>query len=40
MEGGIAAVPVNLLEDADHALTQFTRSAVTGDARRQFEHFG
>ena len=31
---------VNLLEHADHALTQFTRGAVTTDARRQFEHFG
>ena len=32
MEGGIAAMPVNLLEHADHALTQFTRGAVTADA--------
>ena len=40
MEGGIAAMPVNLLEHPDHALTQFTRRAVTADARRQFEHFG
>jgi hypothetical protein len=39
MEGGIAAMPANLLEHADHALTQFTRCAVTADARRQFEHF-
>ena len=32
MEGGIAAMPVNLLEHADHALTQFARGAVAADA--------
>ena len=32
MEGSIAAVPVNLLEHADHALTQFARGAVAADA--------
>jgi hypothetical protein len=40
MEGGIAAVPMNFLQYADHTLTQFARCAVTADARRQFEHFG
>jgi hypothetical protein len=40
MEGGIAAMPVNLFEHAGRALTQFTRCAVTADARRQFEHLG
>jgi hypothetical protein len=40
MEGGVAAMLANLLEHADHALTQFTRGAVTADARRQFEYFG
>jgi hypothetical protein len=40
MERVIAAVPVNLGEHADHAVTQFTRRAVTGDASRHFKDFG
>jgi hypothetical protein len=36
----IAAMPVNIGEHADHALTQFARCSVTPDPSRQFEHFG
>jgi hypothetical protein len=34
MEGGIAAMPANFIEHADHALTQFTCCAVTSDPGR------
>jgi hypothetical protein len=37
VERVIAAMPVNLREHADHALTQFTRCP---EASRQFDHFG